>query len=60
MRHHEGRSPAGPPEKVGDLLALHEADGIQLRVLPRLGAFWAAVVACTLEFGAIRLGNAQE
>ncbi|MGD9986238.1 DUF6886 family protein [Pseudonocardia sp.] len=51
--------PLGPPEKVGDLLQLHEAAGIQLRVLPRLGAFWAAVTASTLEFGGIRLGNAQ-
>jgi hypothetical protein len=51
--------PLGPPERVGDLLALHEADGIQLRVLPRLGAFWEAVTASTLEFSGIRLGNAQ-
>jgi len=51
--------PLGPPESVGDLLALHEAAGIQLRVLPRLAAFWAAVTTSTLEFSGIRLRNAQ-
>ena len=51
--------PLGPPEPVGDLLALHEAAGIGLRVLPRIGAFWAAVAASTLGFSGIRLGNAQ-
>lgn len=51
--------PLDAPEPVGDLLAQHEADGIQLRVLPRLGAFWAAVTASTLGFSGIRLGNAQ-
>ena len=50
--------PLGPPERVGDLLALHEADGIQLRVLPRLGAFWADVITSTLGFSGIRLRNA--
>nr|WP_328701633.1 DUF6886 family protein [Amycolatopsis pittospori] len=28
--------PLAPPELVGDLFALHEAAGIQLRVLPNL------------------------
>ncbi|WP_306209620.1 DUF6886 family protein [Actinoplanes sp. RD1] len=51
--------PLGPPEPVGDLLALHAAAGIQLRVLPRLGDFWDAVVASTLEFSGIRLRNAR-
>lgn len=51
--------PLGPPEPVGDLLAPHEAAGIGLRVLPRLGAFWAAVAASTLGFSGIRLDNAQ-
>lgn len=51
--------PVGAPERVGDLLALHEADGIQLRVLPRLGAFWAAVITSTLGFSGIRLRNAR-
>ncbi|MBC3193908.1 hypothetical protein H7X46_22870 [Pseudonocardia sp. C8] len=51
--------PAGPPEPVGDLLALHEVNGIQLRLLPRLHAFWAAVTTSSLGFSGIRLGNAQ-
>ena len=51
--------PACPPEPVGDLLALHEADGVQLRLLPRLHAFWAAVTTSSLGFSGIRLENAQ-
>jgi len=50
--------PLGPAEPVGDLLALHEAAGIQLRVLPNLWAFWDAVVTSTLGFSGIRLRNA--
>ena len=51
--------PLGPPEQVGDLLALHEEAGIELRVLPRLWSFWEAVTASTLGFSGIRLRNAQ-
>lgn len=51
--------PLGPPEPVGDLLALHEAAGIQLRVLPSLNEFWADVVASTLGFSGVRLRNAR-
>ncbi|GAA1145548.1 hypothetical protein GCM10009630_50240 [Kribbella jejuensis] len=51
--------PLGPPELVGDLFGLHDEAGIQLRVLPRLHDFWAAVVASTLEFSGIRLRNAR-
>lgn len=50
--------PLGPAEPVGDLLALHARAGIQLRVLPELGAFWRDVVGSTLGFSGIRLGNA--
>lgn len=50
--------PLGPAEPVGDLPALHEAAGIQLRVLPDLWTFWDAVVAGTLGFSGIRLRNA--
>lgn len=50
--------PLGPPERVGDLLKLHEEAGIQLRVLPRLHAFWDAVTTSTLEYSGIRLRNA--
>jgi hypothetical protein len=51
--------PLGPPERVGDLFALHEEAGIQLRVLDRLHEFWAAVVGSTLEWSGIRLRNAK-
>jgi hypothetical protein len=51
--------PVGPPEPVGDLLDLHRRAGIQLRVLPELWRFWDAVVASTLGWGGIRLGNAH-
>jgi hypothetical protein len=47
--------PIGPPEPVGDLFELHEAAGIQLRVLPNLWPLWDAVVASTLGFSGIRL-----
>jgi len=51
--------PFGPPEPVGDLFDLHEAAGIQLRVLPNLWPLWDAVVASTLGFSGIRLRNAK-
>jgi hypothetical protein len=50
--------PLGPPERVGDLFELHAEAGIQLRVLPQLHDFWAAVITSTLEFSGIRLRNA--
>lgn len=50
--------PLGPAEPVGDLFALHGRAGIQLRVLPRLHDFWAAVITSTLGFSGIRLRNA--
>ncbi|ANY06339.1 DUF6886 family protein [Pseudonocardia sp. HH130630-07] len=51
--------PIGRPEPVGDLFARHADAGIELRVLPRLDAFWAAVTASTLGFSGIRLRNAR-
>ncbi|MEV0716410.1 DUF6886 family protein [Asanoa sp. NPDC050611] len=50
--------PLGPPEPVGDLFALHEEAGIQLRVLPNLWPFWAEVTHSTLGFSGIRLRRA--
>ncbi|OIV35688.1 hypothetical protein BIV57_20240 [Mangrovactinospora gilvigrisea] len=50
--------PLGPPQRVPDLLELHRAAGIQLRLLDNLRPFWDAVVASTLDFGGIRLRNA--
>jgi hypothetical protein len=51
-------TPLAPPERVGDLFALHEEAGIQLRVLNRLLPFWERVIASSLGFSGIRLGNA--
>jgi len=56
---HEVR-PLSPAEPVGDLLALHEEAGIQLRVLPNLWTFWDAVITSSLGFSGIRLGNARQ
>lgn len=50
--------PLGPPERVGDLVTLHEQAGIELRVLPELWTLWRAVTASTLGFSGIRLRNA--
>ncbi|VVJ23492.1 Uncharacterised protein [Amycolatopsis camponoti] len=52
-------SPLGPPEPVGDLLALHEAAGIELRVMRNLWGFVDAVSASSLGFSGIRLRNAR-
>ena len=52
-------TPLGPAEPVGDLLALHEQAGIQLRVLPNLWPFWDHVITTTLDFSGIRLHNSQ-
>lgn len=51
--------PLGPAEPVGDLLALHEAAGIQLRFVDNLWPWWNAVVESTVEFSGIRLRNAK-
>lgn len=50
--------PLGPPLEVGDLVALHAANGIELRVLPELEPWFAEVRAAGLEFSGIRTGNA--
>lgn len=51
--------PLGPPDRVGDLLALHERAGIQLRLVDNLWPWWDAVVQSTLDFSGIRLANAR-
>jgi hypothetical protein len=43
---------------LGDLVALHEAAGIELTVVPHLRTFWDEVIATTLEFSGMRLRNA--
>lgn len=50
--------PLGPAERVGDLFALHEEAGIELRVLANLWPFVDEVVAGPLEYSGIRLRNA--
>jgi hypothetical protein len=50
--------PLGPPVSVGDLLALHATEAIQVRLLAELEGFWAAVRASSLGFSGIRLHNA--
>ncbi|ONI86694.1 hypothetical protein ALI22I_24015 [Saccharothrix sp. ALI-22-I] len=50
--------PLGEPEPVGDLLALHEEAGIEVRLMTNLWPFWRRVVGSTLGFSGIRLRNA--
>jgi hypothetical protein len=50
--------PLGPPEEVGDLLAVHEAAGVELRLMSDLPAYMADVVGSGLRFSGIRLRNA--
>ena len=52
-------TPLGPAEPVGDLLARHEAAGIQFRMVSNLWPVMDEVVASTLRFSGIRLRNAQ-
>jgi hypothetical protein len=54
------REAVAPVEMVelGDLVARHEAAGIELRAVPSIWPIWDRVVASTLEFSGIRLHNA--
>lgn len=51
--------PLGPAEPVGDLLALHEAAQIELRLAHSLWPWWEVVIASTVGFSGIRLRNAR-
>jgi hypothetical protein len=51
--------PLGMPELLGDLVDLHVAAGIELRVLDALGPFWRAVRRSTLAFSGVGLANAN-
>lgn len=44
--------------ELGDLLGLHAAAEIELRIAPALLELWDRVVASTLDFSGIRLRNA--
>jgi hypothetical protein len=46
-------------QAVDDLVGLHEAAEIELRVVPRLLDLWHDVIASMLEFSGIRLANAR-
>jgi hypothetical protein len=50
--------PLGPPEPLGDLVAAHDAAGIELRLLDDLAGYLEQVRDRTLAFSAIRLKNA--
>lgn len=50
--------PLEPPTTVNDLIGLHEADAIELRVKTNLSSWWNEVVTSTLGFSGIRLRNA--
>lgn len=52
-------TPLGAPEPVGDLLALHEEAGIQVRLLDNLWPFWDEVIGSTVGFSGIRMRNAR-
>jgi hypothetical protein len=52
--------PLGPAGAVGDLLARHEAAGIELRLVPILWRLVDAVQASSLDFSAIRMRNATD
>lgn len=51
--------PLGPPEAVGDLLARHEAAGIEFRLVADLWPVLDDVRAGTLRFSAIRMRHAR-
>lgn len=51
--------PLGPAEPVGDLLALHEAAQIELRLTHSLWPWWDTVTTSTVGFSGIRLRNAR-
>ena len=55
------RVPVEPLEVVelGDLLALHAAAAIELRIVASLWPLWDRVAASTLEFSGMRLRNAK-
>jgi hypothetical protein len=51
--------PLGPAEPVGDLLALHAAAEIELRLAPSLWPFVERAAGSTAGYSGIRLGNAR-
>jgi hypothetical protein len=52
-------APVGRVEPIGDLVRLHEAAGMELRLVDDLAPWWRAVIASTVGFSGIRLRNAR-
>jgi hypothetical protein len=52
--------PLSPAEPIGDLLDLHRAAGVQIRLVDTLWTWWDAVTTSTVGFGGIRLRNAAD
>jgi hypothetical protein len=50
--------PLCQPQPIGDLLALHEEAGIELRLAHALWPWWQEVITSTVGFSGIRLRNA--
>ena len=59
MVSREPVEPLAPPERVGDLLALHRDAGIELRLAPNIWPWWHEIIKSDLGFSGIRLRNAQ-
>ena len=51
--------PLGPPYPLGDLLALHQAAGIEVRLVDSLWPWWDVVVTTSVGFSGIRLANSR-
>jgi hypothetical protein len=51
--------PLGPPDAVGNLFAVHDAAGIELRVRANLWPSLDDMVAAGLRFSGIRLRRAR-
>lgn len=60
--HYVSREPVAPVgvEPMGDLFAALIDANVELRITPRLGPLWQAVVASSLEFSGTRLRNAAD
>jgi hypothetical protein len=52
-------TPLGRPGPVGELLAVHEAAGIEFRLMANLWPGLDEIAGSTLRFSAIRMRNAQ-
>ena len=51
--------PLGPPQRVGSLLEVHAAAGVELRLLANLWPYFKRVINSTVGFSGIRLRNAE-